>query len=477
MESIGQILQSNANDAVAVEDGCVDGTRHVTYAELLELARRAAGALRAHGVTPGDRVLLQTRTCVQGVVAWLGVIFAGATVVPVARGAAPAEVESFARATRARLALGVRAKGVTTLALDPLRGEPFEEAPDEVAMILFTSGTTGSAKGAEITHASLVAHTRSLVENVLRLGRDDVVLGVLPVGHSYGIRMTVLAPLFAGARVVLAEFDAATSMRLAVEHGVTWLPGVPTMFHAWAETPGEPPPALRWALSAGASLADDVRTRAEARLGVSVREGYGLTEATFCCIDAPPDPRKPGCVGRPVPGVDVRVAGGVDSDRGEILVRGANLMRGYLDDPDATASVMDAGWLRTGDLGRLDADGRLYVVDRLKDLIVRGGHNVVPAEVENVLMQHPSVAEAAVVGRTDARYGEEIVAVLVLRDPAQFEPTELDRFCRAQLARSKVPREWVAIERMPLGPSRKVLRRELRAQLESGTLVPVRFQD
>lgn len=460
VESIAQSLKNTATDAL------VCGDRRVTHAQLVEYARRAAGALREQGIRDGERVLLSTPNTIDGVIAWLGVIFAGATVVPISRRAADAEIAAYANVTRARFGLcDTPLPGVSTIALDALEGPPQEHAPAEAAMVLFTSGTTGSAKGATISHASIVAHTTSLVRNVLRLGSDDVVLGVLPVAHSYGIRMTVLAPLFAGARTILAEFDARANMRACLDHGVTWLPGVPTMFHAWASVPGEPPPTLRWALSAGASLSDDVRTRAEARLGVDVREGYGLTEATFCCIDAPPSAREPGCVGVPVPGVEVRIS------EGEIQVRGDNLMSGYLDDPTATQSVLDGGWLRTGDLGRLDAQGRLVVVDRLKDLIVRGGHNVVPAEVENVLVAHPDVEQAAVVGRSDAKYGEEIVCVLI----GDVVPADLDDWCRKRLNATKVPREWVKVDVMPLGPSRKVLRRELRARIEAGTLVPSRF--
>lgn len=464
MDSIRSILKNDDSTAM------IHGGRSVTQRELLHRARCAAGALRERGLRSGERVLLRTSNSIEGVAAWLGIVLAGGTVVPVPRGAAQAEIDAYARVTRARVGL-TDAKHIGNvldpIPIDDLDGEPFETRPAETAMILFTSGTTGSAKGACISHASIVAHTRNLVDHVLRLDSSDVVLAVLPVAHSYGIRMTVLAPLFAGARVVLDDFSAEASLRACAEHGVTWLPGVPTMFHAWANVPGAPPTSLRWALSAGASLSDDVRRRAEARLGVSVREGYGLTEATFCCIDAPPEPATAGSVGPSVPGVDVCIA-----EDGEILVRGTNVMSGYLDDPEATQRVMHDGWLRTGDLGRLDERGRLFVIDRLKDLIVRGGHNVVPAEVENVLVDHPSVREAAVVGRPDARYGEEIVCVLVAE---AFDPAELDRWCRERLGTPKVPREWVRIDAMPLGPSRKVLRRELRARIEAGTLVPSRF--
>jgi len=223
------------------------------------------------------------------------------------------------------------------------------------------------------------------------------------------------------------------------------------------------PRALRWVLSAGAPLADALCRRAEARLGCEVRQGYGLTEASFSTIDAPPAPRTIGSVGRPVAGVEVRIAAD-----GEVEVRGPHVMAGYL---DGTPAPVDAGgWLRTGDLGRLDDDGRLWIVDRKKDLIIRGGNNVYPAEVEDVLATHPDVAEVAVVGRPDDYFGEEIVAVVVAR--AGHAPTadELAAFARARLPAVKQPRELAFVDALPLGPSGKVLKRALRQQLADGTL-------
>jgi long-chain acyl-CoA synthetase len=360
-------------------------------------------------------------------------------------------------------------------------------------MILYTSGTTGAPRGAAITHASLLAHTAALVEHALGLGPDDRVMGVLPLTHSYGIRMVVLATLHAGASAVLVpRFDAVSTLRLLTAECVTWLPVVPTMLAAlaaarWTLGPGPNVhlagrnseaarfPALRWCLSAGAPLAEDVRVRAEARLGVEVRQGYGLTEATFCTIDAPPVPRTPGSVGRPVPGIEVRIAGAdgrdaMPGDTGEVRVRGDNVMRGYVGDDDATQHVIRDGWLHTGDIGRLDVHGALFVVDRTKDLIIRGGNNVYPSEVEDVLARHPDVAEAAVVGRPDAYYGEEIVAVVVLRDGATLDPAALDAHAREHLSPVKVPRELAVVDALPLGPSRKVLKRELREMLAAGKL-------
>ena len=217
------------------------------------------------------------------------------------------------------------------------------------------------------------------------------------------------------------------------------------------------------------------------RLGAEVRQGYGLTEATFTTIDGPRDVRGPGTVGRPVWGVEVRIVdtAGVPLARGqagEILVRGQNVMAGYLDDPETSARVVRDGWLHTGDIGVLDEDGRLSVVDRLKDLVLRGGNNVYPSEVEDALAHHPAIAGVAVIGRPDPYYGEEVVAIVVLQQGRTLPLEELDAFARERLAAHKVPREVVFLDRLPVGPSGKVLKRALRAQLFDGRLVatPVR---
>lgn len=482
---VGWLLRQNAArraDAPAITSLRADAT----YGQLDERARRVASLLGSKGVAPGDRVLLCASNDVAFVAAYFGVLYAGAAVVPVPVVSAPAEVAFRARHANARVALVDRDRRALlpdeVLALDVhevttedrASHESFEprDAPDDLAMILYTSGTTGVPKGAAITHASLVAHTSALVHHVLRLDSDDVVLGALPLTHSFGLRMTVLAPFYAGARTVLVDrFDPSLTLTLAEREGVSWLAAVPTMFDAWAHTKGAPLAWLRWCLSAGAPLSAETRRRAEKRLGAEVREGYGLTEATFTTIDAPPAERTPGSVGAPVWGVEVKLRKeNASDDVGEILVRGQNVMRGYLDDPIATAEAFEEGWLRTGDLGRVDADGRLFVVDRLKDLILRGGHNVYPSEVEHALVEHPAIHDAAVIGRPDAHLGEEVIAVVTLREGASLDLTELDAFCRDRLAKTKLPREVAIVDALPLGPSRKILRRTLRDALIAGEL-------
>ena len=442
-----------------------DGGRAWSFAETAARARGAAAALAARGVGAGDRVALMAHNSADFVAVWLGTTLAGAAVVPISTVSAPPEVA--ARMAQARCKLLVD----DALAAELAGGAPAATTlppvgDDAVAQILFTSGTTGVAKAAAVSHGSLVTHTRNVARTV-GLGADDVVLGALPLTHSFGCRMVMLLALATGARIVLMRrFDAARALSHLDDEGVTFWPAVPTMLAAVSGVDGARPRALRWVLSAGAPLADALCRRAEARLGCAVRQGYGLTEASFSTIDAPPAPRVIGSVGRPVQGVEVRIG-----DGGEVEVRGPHRMLGYVDDDAATASVVDGdGWLRTGDVGRLDGEGRLWIVDRTKDLIIRGGNNVYPSEVEAVLAAHPAVADVAVVGRPDDYFGEEVVAVVVARGEHRVEPAELAAFARARIAATKVPREWALVAALPLGPSGKVQKRVLRQQLADGQL-------
>lgn len=246
------------------------------------------------------------------------------------------------------------------------------------------------------------------------------------------------------------------------------------MFVAWANEHTQPtPPSLRWCMSAGAPLAEDVRLRAEERLGAPVRQGYGLTEATFTTINAPPDEAVPGSSGKPVAGVDLMIADDFGEElptgtHGEVLIRGQNVMAGYLDEKLATAHVMRGDWLHTGDIGFLDDEGRLTIADRTKDLILRGGASIYPSEVENVLAHHPAVRDVAVVGQPDEYYGEEIVAVVVRSTGVTAE--DLDMWARERLAPYKVPRRFAFVDALPEGASGKTLKRRLRDQLVAGEL-------
>ena len=293
--------------------------------------------------------------------------------------------------------------------------------------------------------------------------------------HSYGIRTTLLLPFCAGARTVfLPRFSPRRTLELCNRHEITWLPAVPTMLIAWTNDASTPAPrSLRWCLSAGAALEEDVRLRAEARLGAPVRQAYGLTEANLTAVNAPPDEAVPGSSGLPVPGVALRIAteDGTEVDagvHGEVLVRGPNVMAGYLDDPTASAHVMRDGWLHTGDIGFVDEAGRLTIVDRSKDLILRGGASVYPSEVEGVLREHPAVRDAAVVGTPHDYYGEEVVAVVVRA--AELGVRELNDWVATRLSHYKSPSRYAFVESLPKGGTGKTLKRLLRDRIVSGQL-------
>lgn len=464
--------------------------REWTFAELDSGARRVAASLLASGLS-GERLLLVAPNSVAFVQALFGAAAAGCIPVPISPAAALAEAGLRTAQARCAAILAdersaslLSQAGAPILLVEKLLRDadhpietPLDQEPGAPALILSSSGTAGVPRLAVLSHASLFAHAAALVHHTLGLGLDDRVLAILPLTHSFGIRMALLSTFFAGATAVLVpRFDAEATLRLVEKERISWLPAVPTMLAAWAQVQGATrPSALRWCLCAGAPLAEEIALRAEAKLGAQVRQGYGMTEATFSTVNAPPDRRVLGSVGRPVWGVEARIVGPeghplAAGDEGEIEVRGPHVMSGYLDEPQTTSAVLTSGWLHTGDLGRRDPEGRLYVLDRIKDLVVRGGHKVVPAEIEHVLHAHPDIAQALVVGRDDAYWGEEVVAVIVARRGARIEPAGLLAWARERISPLKVPHEVALIEALPVGPSGKVLRKEVRKRVASGAL-------
>ncbi|MFI5306588.1 MAG: class I adenylate-forming enzyme family protein [Polyangiales bacterium] len=507
--NVGQILRNAVarwpDRTAAIDVGRAgDAARELTFAELEARARSVAAWLAQHGMGRGQSVALIGENSAELVSAWFGIVYAGCAVVPIPVLSAPPELRfRVEHAGCGAVLFDARRAELVTEALasvspEPARldlatitaardastaAEPATTAPGDDAMILYTSGTMGTPKGAVISHAALGLHTAALAQHALRLAEHDRVLGVLPLTHSYGCRMVMLASFFAGARCVLVpRFDAPRTLGLMHEHAITWVPAVPTMLAAWAaEPPGPVLPALRWCLSAGAPLPDEIALRAERRLGVEVRQGYGMTEATFCTINAPPDARVLGSVGKPVAGVELRVVDAAGHElaagtSGEVVVRGQNLMSRYLHDAEATAAARADGFFHSGDVGRVDAEGRLFIVDRIKDLIIRGGFNVYPSEVEAALAAHPDVRDVAVVGRPDAYYGEEVVAVVVPRDGASLEAAALVEWARPRIGATKLPREVAFVTALPLGPSGKVQKRELREALLSGRITSTRVE-
>lgn len=437
-----------------------------TAAELDRVARSWAARLAGT-----RRVGLAADNGLELVGALLGALYAGAAVVPFHAGTPREDLEARMERFSVEVLVSDRALAIArpVISLDEASrstaaadaGPPARPRDQGAALLLQTSGTTGEPRAVVITQACLGSHAQALARTI-GLHAGDRVLAALPLAHSYGCRVALLVPLLSGAEVVLApRFSARATLALVGARGITWAPLVPTMLSAWCAAPGEARGSLRWVLSAGAPLPDALRRQAEAKLGCAVREGYGLTEASFSTLDAPPLPPVSGSVGRPVPGVDLRL----DPETHEVQVRGVNVMGGYLDDPEGTQRAFTPdGWLRTGDVGAIDDGGNLRIVARIKDIILSGGHTIYPAEVESVLMKHPLVRAAAVVGRPDPHLGEVVVAHVVLEGGLEASSDEgvLTEWSRTQLAPYKAPRAFVRHAQLPLGPSGKVLKRQLR---------------
>ncbi|WP_093606942.1 long-chain-fatty-acid--CoA ligase [Streptomyces indicus] len=486
--SVATVLQESAArhpDRIAV----VDGDLRITYRDLWQDVLQLAGRLRADGVRAGDRVALLLPNTADFPRVYYAVLAAGATAVPVHGLLLADEVAYVLRHSgcRAVVAAGKPAAvaeaaaadaGVRLLPVD--RGGPALDGPEpcdpeDTAVVLYTSGTTGRPKGALLTHANLVRNATVCAQDLFTLTPDDVVLGCLPLFHSFGQSCAMNAALSAGASLVLtARFTGPDALALMAREAVTVFMGVPTMYHALAEASaqGGPRPAgLRLAVSGGAALPVALLERFEDAFDTVILEGYGLTETSPAATFNRPAERRTGTVGRPIPGVEAAVADPkiedrvvtlADGERGEIVLRGHNVFAGYLDDPRATADALVDGWFRTGDLGVKDPDGFLTIVDRKKDLIIRGGFNVYPREVEETLARHPDIAQVSVVGLPDQVRGEEICAAVVLRPGTQLHPDELIEWARGRLGRHKYPRIVRVFNSLPLGPSGKVLKRELR---------------
>jgi long-chain acyl-CoA synthetase len=470
-----------------------------TYGELRSQVAEVRGALGARGVAPGDRVAIVAANNPSFVAAYLGVLGAGAVAVPLNPLSPPPELERELALVGAGLALvddtgrpplpGDAAVELPRVEIVPigvlLGGEPaglVDRAEDDLAVLLFTSGTAGLPLAAMLSHGNLRANIDQVRAGAAAT-RDpdasptarDVALGVIPLCHIFGLNAVLGLAMTVGASVVLVErFDPAAALALLAEHRITVVSGVPTMWRAWADLPpagaGEPNPmaSVRLGVSGAATLDPELRRAIAARYGVVLAEGYGLTEASPAVTSGVGHQAPDGSIGVPLPGLLVRLIDrfGEDAlvgDPGEIWVKGPNVFRGYWDDPDATLTALTAdGWLRTGDLAVVDDDGFLRLVDRAKDLIIVSGFNVVPAEVEGVLVRHPDVAEAAVVSVPDAHTGEAVKAFVVPEAGASVDERALIDYASRHLARYKCPSVVSVVEELPHGLTGKLLRRRLR---------------
>jgi long-chain acyl-CoA synthetase len=478
-------------DKVAV----VEGGLHVTYRDLWGDALRHAVALSKRGVTPGTRVALLAPNVVDFVRGYYGILAAGGVVVPVPTLLNGDEAAYIVSHSGARLLLheqsfasvgqhAASAAGVDALPLEsfadaaePLPAYVPREAEDP-AVIFYTSGTTGRPKGAVLTHLNLVLNATANAFDANPFLRDDIVMGCLPLFHTFGQSVSMNSTFRVGATLLLQpRFDAAGAIELMHREGATSFFGVPTMYVQLLEAASSATdlPQLRDCISGGASLPVAVLEQFEKVFDTTVFEGYGLSETSpTATVNQPWFGSRAGTVGHPIWGVEVEIAAEAVDDRielvangelGEIVVRGHNVFAGYLDDPEATAEAVVDGWFRTGDIGRKDAEGFVWIVDRKKDLIIRGGFNVYPREVEEVLMRYPGVVQVAVVGVPDHEKGEEVCAVVVPTSPDAVDADALVDWAREQLGRHKYPRRVEIVDALPLGPTHKVLKRELRAQL------------
>ncbi len=464
----------------------------LTYALLNGATMHIAGLLRAHGVGPGDRVGIMLPNVPYFPVCYYGVLRAGGIVVPMNVLLKRREVAFYLKDSGAKLVFawhgfaedaqsGADEAGAKCVLVAP--GE-FEQqvgaadpdsvladtADDDTAVILYTSGTTGTPKGAELTHANLLRNSEGS-RNLFGLGSEAITLGALPLFHSFGQTCGMNATLGGGGTLTLIpRFDPGKALEIIQRDRVNIFQGVPTMYGAMLHLTGRErfdTSTLALCASGGSAMPVELLRGFEQAFGCKILEGYGLSESSpVASFNHADRERKPGSIGTPIAGVEMRVvdddgAEVAQGDVGEIVIRGYNVMKGYWHRPDATAETIRDGWLHTGDMGYADEDGYFFIVDRKKDMIIRGGYNVYPREIEEVLYEHPAVREAAVLGVPHDEYGEEIGAAVALTDGASATPDELRDYVKAQVAAYKYPRQVWIVDELPKGPTGKILKREI----------------
>jgi long-chain acyl-CoA synthetase len=481
----------------------IAGATTISYAELDGLSGRLAATLLADGYPRRSAVAVQLPNVPQFLIAYFGLLKAGMTMVPLNPLLVAPEVtyhledsdavalitwESFA----AEAAKGAQAvPAVTTYVVNapgsdarpegtqpfaallrqPDDGDIHPTSADDTAVLLYTSGTTGRPKGAMLTHFQLFMNC-TVAGGLFGVRKDDITLAVLPLFHVFGLSSVLnVSVRYGGTLSLVPRFEAAAVLDTIERDRATVFLGVPTMFFALLaeDIEGRNLACLRIACSGGAPIPGEVIRGWEAKYGVIILEGYGLSEsASTATFNVSAEERKVLSIGKRIWGVEVRIADDLDRPLpageehvGEILLRGHNITKGYYKKPEETAAAFRSGWFHTGDLAYADAEGFIFIVDRKKDLIIRGGYNVYPREVEEVLYTHPAVAEAAVIGRPDDRLGEEVLAYVSLKPGAAADPTQIIEFCKERVAAYKYPREVRIIAELPKGPTGKILKKDL----------------
>lgn len=468
----------------------------LTYRQLHGMAAQVAGALREAGVQPGDRIALILPNVPAYPVAFWGAMLAGAMVVPMNPLLKAGEIDYFFTDSGAKVAFvwpdfvdeatkGAQNTGTRIVPCGPMGpaegtltgGQPIavpvEKDDEDTAVILYTSGTTGRPKGAELTHRNLRLNATRCSSVILEMFETDVVFGGLPLFHVFGLTVGLLAATNVGAALaIIPRFEPVAAMRTLQDEKVSVMLGVPTMYAAILNHPdsaGMDFSALRVCASGGSAMPAEVQRGFEAKFDCIVLEGYGLSETSpVASFNMPDRERRPGTIGIAIPGCEMKC---VDlsgnevpvGEVGEIAIRGDNVMKGYWRKPEATAEAIPDGWFRTGDLATMDSEGYFTIVDRKKDMILRGGMNVYPREVEELLYTHPDILEAAVVGMPDELLGEQVGAGVSLRPGATTTPEEIVEWAKERIAAYKYPRKVWIVDELPKGPTGKILRREVHA--------------
>jgi long-chain acyl-CoA synthetase len=476
----------------------------LSYTFLDHASKLAAGYLRDAGVGPGDRVALSLPNVPYFPVVYYGALRLGAVVVPLNVLNKAREVTYYLKDSGAKILFawhdfagegvpGAKDAGAQSVVVKPGEFEqlmagvtdPVSEMadcdPSDTAVILYTSGTTGQPKGAELTHANLLRNAEES-RNLFSIGAGGVILGGLPLFHTFGQTCCMNAAIIGGGTLsLIPRFDPAKALEIIGRDKVEVFEGVPTMYNAMLNTPDRDSydvSTLKLCASGGSAMPVELLKAFEQAFSCKVLEGYGLSEtAPVASFNHPDKERKAGSIGTPINGVEMKVVDEQDEevprgDVGEIVVRGHNVMKGYLNKPEATAEALRGGWFHTGDMATEDEDGYFFIVDRKKDMIIRGGFNIYPREIEEVLYEHPAVREAAVIGVPHDEYGEEVAAAVALKEGSSTTPEELRQYTKDRVAAYKYPRHVWIVDDLPKGPTGKILKREIDVPADLGAVSP-----